>query len=303
MKLIKPSHKIWEQAPGIDGVYKAIEKAGRICYHSEDKITEDSAKGFVGRMVANKHLAMCEHGTVYLYIRGTDKTDLNKYLFNKYSKVVEGSLDNFYITTNYRVLIENNWLDDLKYLCEPTEFHEKRISVHFTADIGVIREFFRHRVFSMAQESTRYCDYSKDKFNNELTFILPPWLDIKEGYWQCGHEYIGGWFYWFKDDYDSKVFPKTNEEHNIFDFIETLSISENTYLNLINNGWKPQQARVVLPLSLKSEAIMTGFVSDWQHFFNLRTSIIAITGQPHPQASELADPLYKEFIRRGYINE
>lgn len=148
-----------------------------------------------------------------------------------------------------------------------------------------------------------YCNYSKSKFNSELTFILPPWVDIKEGHWQCGHEYLNGRFYWFKNDYNSKIFPKTTEEYSIFDFIEILSISESIYLNLINKGWKPQQARAVLPLSLKSEAIMTGFISDWMNFFNLRTSIIAETGQPHPQASELADPLYKEFIKRGYINE
>lgn len=155
MKLIKPSYTILEQESGLEGIYKQIEHVGRVCYKSEDKITEDSAKPFVDRMINSQHYAMCEHGTIYLYIKGIDRTDITKYLFNKYSKVVEGSLDHFYVTTNYRVLVENGWLDDLKYLCEPTEYHEKRICVHFIADIGVIREFFRHRVFSMAQESTR----------------------------------------------------------------------------------------------------------------------------------------------------
>jgi hypothetical protein len=78
-----------------------------------------------------------------------------------------------YITTNLRVLQENGWLDDLKYLCEPTEFHEKRLSVKVITDIGVTREFNRHRTFSIVEQSTRYCNFSKDKFGNELTFIIP----------------------------------------------------------------------------------------------------------------------------------
>lgn len=156
MKLIKPSFEIWNQPAGLEGVYKQIEKVGRVCYKSEDKITEDSAKPFVERMVKSGHGAMLEHGTVYLHIKGidrtdrTDRTDITKYLYNKYSKVVEGSLDHFYVTTNYRVLIENGWLDDLQYICEPTEFHEKRITVHFVCDRGVSHEFVRHKILCVA---------------------------------------------------------------------------------------------------------------------------------------------------------
>lgn len=156
MKLIKPSFEIWEQPAGLEGIYKQIEHVGRVCYKSEDKITEDSAKPFVDRMINSQHYAMCEHGTIYLYIKGIGRTDITKYLFNKYSKVVEGSLDHFYVTTNYRVLVENGWLDDLEYLCEPTEYHPKRVTVHFVCDRGVSHEYVRHRVFSFAQESTRY---------------------------------------------------------------------------------------------------------------------------------------------------
>lgn len=170
MRLIKPSFSIWEQEPGLQGIYKAIERAGRICYKSSDKITEDSAKPFVDRMVNSGHGAMLEHGTVYLAIP-YDYVDVScrleipivsdvveKYKRNPYTKWHmrdDGFSRLAFITTNYRTLVENNWLDDLKYLCEPTEFHEKRIAVHFVCDRGVSHEFVRHRVFSFAQESTR----------------------------------------------------------------------------------------------------------------------------------------------------
>lgn len=276
MKLIKPSFEIWEQPAGLEGVYKQIERVGRVCYKSEDKITEDSAKPFVDRMIKSGHGAMLEHGTVYMFMPiGCDKHDYHvawKYHKNKYSKVIirnEHFLLNkngYYITTNFRVLVENGWLDDLKYICEPTEFHEKRITVHFTADAGVMREFFRHRVFSMAQESTRYCNYLRDKFSNSITVIYPSWL-------------------------------KEEEE---LEFEEDMRVIEELYFKWLNKGWTAQQARVFLPLGVKAEAVMTGFTSDFKHFFDLRAR--GTTGAPHPQAKELAEPLMKEFIARKYID-
>lgn len=165
MKLIKPYFEIIEQEPELEGIYKQIELAGRTCYKSEDKITETSAKGFVDRMIKSGHGAMLEHGTVYL----KDVYDVSaigswmhsigdKYFSNKYSVVNTDRMCDFqgiYVTTNLRVLVENNWLDDLKYICEPTEYHEKRVTVRFVCDRGVSHEFVRHRVFSFAQESTR----------------------------------------------------------------------------------------------------------------------------------------------------
>ena len=273
MKLCKPLFEIWEQSAGLEGVYKQIEKVGRVCYKSEDKITEDSAKPFVDRMIKSGHGAMLEHGTVYLQYE-TAKSAINpltKYHLNKYSKVKakEGATEEtmkLFVTTNLRVLVENDWLDDLQYICEPTEFHEKRITVHFTADAGVMREFFRHRVFSMAQESTRYCNYLRDKFSNSITVIYPSWL-------------------------------KEEEE---LEFEEDMRVIEELYFKWLNKGWTAQQARVFLPLGVKAEAVMTGFTSDFKHFFDLRAR--GTTGAPHPQAKELAEPLMKEFIVRKYIN-
>jgi thymidylate synthase (FAD) len=168
MKIIKPSYTILEQQPGIDGVLQMIELAGRTCYKSEDKITEDSAKPFVDRMINSKHYAMLEHGTVYLKIpfgkmldNGEFENEALAHWFvdNPYSWVKTGGVgteDCWYVTSNYRVLIEKDLLHTLQYLCEPTEFHEKRITVHFVCDRGSSHEFVRHRVMSFAQESTRY---------------------------------------------------------------------------------------------------------------------------------------------------
>lgn len=275
MRLIKPSYSIIEQPPGLEGVYKMIEIAGRTCYKSENNITEDSAKAFVDRMIKSGHGAMLEHGTVYLDILWNVtsaafslqlKLKVLNYDNNKYSKVVDVG-NHSYITTNLRVLVENGWLDDLQYICEPTEHHVKRVSVRFICDRGVSHEFVRHRVMSFAQESTRYCNYSKDKFGNEITFIYPCWLP----------------------DGDLSV-----EAEECFKY--ALQKAEQSYFHLLQEGWLPQQARAVLPNSLKTELVMTGFVEDWEHFFFLRDAAPA-----HPQARELAEPLHKEFIERGLI--
>lgn len=307
MKLIKPSYEILNQPHGLQGIYEQIELAGRTCYASSHKIqyqendtcngfVSTTAKDFVDRMIASQHYAMLEHGTVYLkiptqYIDITEKYDIPiicdavlKYQQNPYSKATIGDGGNpyyTYVTTNYRVLIENDWLSDLKYLCEPTEFHEKRVTVRFTTDRGVSHEFVRHRVFSFAQESTRYCNYSKDKFDNELTFIIPSWApSLQEGLLQYSPFEIT----------DSEVI-----------FMNNCHGAETHYLGMLSEGCTPQQARQVLPNALKTELVMTGFIEDWQYLFRLRTSFIAETGKPHPDMSNLCDPLYKEFIRRGFM--
>lgn len=294
MKLINSKVEILEPTGyTIDDVYKQIEIAGRTCYKSEDKITPTSAKEFVDRMIKSGHGAMLEHGTVYLRIPIQDG-NAEKYKRNHYSAVNIVSVDRVngraFITTNYRVLVENNWLEDLKYICEPTEFHEKRISVRWTCDRGVSHEFVRHRVFSFAQESTRYCNYSKDKFGNELTFIIPTWLTLPESnYTYCDGDWI---------DANKQVIQISEDEANIHSFLVTLECSEYQYTQLINNGWKPQQARQILPNALKTELVMTGFESDWKHFFELRCDAAA-----HPDARKLALELYNKLYNKEYGKE
>lgn len=284
MKLIESSVQIIEEKDP----YKMIELAGRTCYKSEDKITENSAKEFVDRMIKLGHGAMLEHGTIYLTIDGEDP-NLSKIQSNPYTKVnlvpyevlTEGNYTisyKAYITTNLRVLIENNLKELLCYQVEPTEHHEKRITVKFICDRGVSHEFVRHRVFSFAQESQRYCNYSKDKFGNELTFIKPTWLDIPTGdytYWD------GDWC-----DIDNMKIQLPSDNGVADNFLWCLNNAGMQYRLLINKGLKPQEARAILPNATKTELVMTGFESDWEHFFELRCS-----GAAHPDAKKLADEL------------
>lgn len=283
MKIIKSSFEILPQSEGLNGIYKQIEMAGRTCYKSEDKITETSAKEFAERMIKSGHGAMLEHGTVYLYIPYTRYTGNSscktaaKYKENKYSKVHERHKD-FSVTTNYRVLVENNWLKDLQYICEPTNLHERRLCVKFVCDRGVSHELVRHRVFSFAQESTRYCNYSKEKFGNALTFIYPCWFSK-----------------FFEENYTNKNITDWQEGIDVAcsetNWLYAMLYSEKSYFASLKNGVVPQQARSVLPNSLKTEIVMTGFKSDWYHFFKLRTADTA-----HPQMRELAIPLAEELI-------
>ena len=270
MKLIKPKAELLLQQPGLEGVYKQIELAGRTCYRSMDKITEDSAKPFVDRMIKSNHLAMLEHGTVYLIIKWWHIFKFFKYLLNPYSKVRKFK----YITTNLRVIKEHNWDNDLKYICEPTEYHEKRYTFGLTTSIGVTRELNRHRVNSIAEMSTRYCNYSKDKFGNEVTFCLPSWVSSSE---------------YTEMTPDERIFFRSCE-HAEFD-----------YLRLISKGWQPQQAREVLPLCTATEIIHTAYVSDWRHFFDLR--YFGTTGAPHPNMVELTGLMAKEADKYGIWKE
>ena len=299
MKLIKPYFEIIEQEPGLEGIYKQIEQAGRTCYMSSDKITEDSAKKFVDMLIKRGHTSCLEHGTVYLRSTydiseiGSWRRSLGyKYDSNRYSEVITDISADFrdiYITTNLRVLYENNWLDDLKYICEPTEYHEKRVTVRFILPIGISREFCRHRSMSFAEMSTRYCNFSKNKFESEITCILPYGFSAPEGHIEI--------------DRDTIVRLYGEEEAKMQDMLPISQIinhyidCEKRYMNLINQGCTPQIAREVLPLGLKSELVMTGFISDWKHFFELRCDKAA-----HPQARELAIPLREEFVKRGYLN-
>lgn len=301
MRFIKSNFEILDQAPGLDGIYKQIELAGRSCYKSEDRITEDSAEKFVNMIKDRQHTAMLEHGTVYLYIHKDhayniigDNWVIKQYLSNSYSVINTDSYGNYHITTNYRVLYENGWLDDLKHLCEPTEYHEKRITVKFILPISISREFCRHRVLSFAEQSTRYCNYNSDKFNNELTFIIPYWTDLKEARYQ----------YWdndWVDAADKNNIPNTILKHfegdSIDIFLSQCESAEVNYKALINRGCKAQEVREILPLCTKTELIMTGTIEQWRGFFKLRTDKAA-----HPQARELAIPLKEEFIKRNLLD-
>jgi thymidylate synthase (FAD) len=294
MKINQPSFEIWEQQPGVDGVYRQVERCGRVCYKSENHQTADSARPFVERLIASKHTAMLEHATIYLTLdEHDDRTEL--YRQNRFTHVnmVDGKA---YITTNLRVLVENGRMDDLKELCEPTVHHERRVTVHFTTQVAITREFNRHRVNSMAEQSTRYCNYSKEKFGAEITINLPQWVkELPDGAWTS---MVKQGTVSLDDDAFLALTKKVvaGEADAADNWLFANLAAERAYLNLTALGRKPQEARVVLPLDTNTELIHTAFLSDWKHFFDLRA--LGTTGAPHPDAKAVALPLYEEMKRR-----
>ena len=291
MKLIKQSFQFVNQKGfTLRDIYKHIEYCARISYKSQDKITDTSYEKFVNMLESRGHDRPLEFGTVYLS-RTSQKEDnmewLDKYAYNPWSKFsfgngstrINGELRNtVYVTTNYRVIKEHHWEDDLQYLCEPTEYHHKRYTVHMILDRGVMDEFRTHVGLSHLAESTRYVNYSKKKFGSELTFIKPCWLDDEK------LKLYG--------PYHTVIRDKSPESI----FIANLNNVERDYLDLIKLGWTPQQARSVLPLSIKSELISCGFEDAWKNFFYRRDAPDA-----HPMAQEIAKPMHKEFIERGIL--
>lgn len=286
MKLIKQSFEFINQTDfSLVGIKKHIERCARVSYKSENKITDTSYEKFVNMLESRGHDRPLEFGTVYLS-RTSQKEDnmewLDKYAYNPWSKFsfgngstrINGELRNtVYVTTNYRVIKEHHWEDDLQYLCEPTEYHYKRYTIHMILDRGVMDEFRTHVGLSHLAESTRYVNYSKKKFGSELTFIKPCWLDDEK------LKLYG--------PYHTVIRDKSPESI----FIANLNNAERDYLDLIKLGWTPQQARSVLPLSIKSELISCGFKDSWENFFYRRDAPDA-----HPTAQEIAKPMHQKFI-------
>jgi len=315
MILLKPTAEIMYQCPGVDGLMRHVERCGRTSYKSDSEITENSCNEFIANRIQSCHTAILEHGAVYLQFSVTErKKSIPEivYLYdifnrNKYSitKLVSGTC---YVSTNLRVIIENNLQEVLQFMCPPSKHHEKIISVKFIVDRGVSHELVRHRAMSFVQESTRFCNYSKNRFGNELTFIIPCWLDLKEGCYITDWDRISDIMYWgwFGHVGGERIKSDWNKGPGLIDsFLGLLSQSEESYLRLIERGWKPQEARSILPNSLKTEIIVTGFAKDWLGgerkiqdgiiekwgFFPLRCAQSA-----HPQMREVTIPLLEKFI-------
>lgn len=279
MKLIKQSFEFINQTDfSLVGIKKHIERCARVSYKSENKITDTSYEKFVNMLESRGHDRPLEFGTVYLDIPTKDLEPgyeyinaVGKYALNPWS--IKKDFDNHaYISTNYRVIKDNHWEDDLQYLCEPTEHHHKRYTIHMILDRGVMDEFRTHVGLSHLAESTRYCNYSKDKFGNELTFIDPCW-EIRTA--------------------NERITPEgTHVSSDALEFLIALNEAEDHYLSLLAKGWTPQQARSVLPLSIKSELISCGFEDSWENFFKRRDAPDA-----HPMAQEIAKPMHEEFLK------
>lgn len=267
MNLIESKAELIPQIYDLQGMYEQIELAGRTSYKSEGRIKLDengrstTAKAFTEMLEKAKHGAALEHGTVYLTIP-TDAYGARQavafYIQNKYSEcrcpdTTESCI--YYVTTNYRVIVEAARKSDLKWLSEPTEFHVIRKTIRFTISRAIANEFVRHRTFSFLQESTRYVSYV-----DGLEAIKPYWYD-----------------------------SAPQDVQNVYD--SGMTHSEECYKKLIEQGCKAQQARGVLPLDLKTELVMTGTAEQWKDFFNLRSSKAGAHGM-HPDAAEVTDKAY-----------
>lgn len=242
---------------------KIGEIAGRTCYHSLNLIKEGSAETFINRMISNKHYAVTEHISIYLKIPKHNPDIVLEFIDNEYSHVhVED--DYAYITTNYRVVLENQLEYALKWQCAYEKgHHEKRLTVRLITNMQVLGEFTRHRVFSFMVESSRYCNYSKDKFGNDLTFIRP------------------NFGIYLKDSNIMREWEKDMER------------AEYAYLKLAKLGANAQECAQVLPKATKVEMIVSGTESEWAHFFDLRYR--EVTGPAHPQMKDLSTMIYNEF--------
>ena len=286
MKIIEPSVEIINESDP----FKKIELAGRTCYKSEANITEDSAHKLFKRLYENQHFAMLEHAT---FIFKT--TNYNTYLRAKNEKFINATIkyeDGFstiIISGNLRAILESK-LQELKNalaikyeefknlyqsdcttaqiisfedIINPNEDeinNHKYTTMRFITDRGVTHELVRHRLFSFAQESTRYVNYNK----NDMHFIKPAEYDE----WNISKQ---------------NIFIKSNER------------TEAYYKELISVGATPQEARAVLTNAIKTEIVVTGNNKEWQHFFDLRYK--GTTGKPHPdmqKVAELAYDLYEE---------
>ena len=287
MKLIKQSFEFINQTDfSLVGIKKHIERCARVSYKSEDKITDTSYEKFVNMLESRGHDRPLEFGTVHLKMSNPQFNALQILLIKnkvyndcwiKYNVIDTEKEGICYITTNYRYYMELCRYDRgvSEYLdFSDSTLYPRRYTVHMILDRGVMDEFRTHIGLSHLAESTRYCNYSKDKFGNEITFIKPCWLDDEK------LKLYG--------PYHTVIRDKSPESI----FIANLNNVERDYLDLIKLGWTPQQARSVLPLNIKSELISCGFKDAWENFFKRRDAPDA-----HPMAQEIAKPMYIEFFK------
>lgn len=303
MKLIEQSYEICKSK----SLFRDIERAARISYRSEDKIDEGSDLRMVGRLLNMKHHSPLEFGTIYIKVRDVvccgiiSEAHAEGCLGKPWvrcNKVEEIEPDgrhvtNWYITTNYRFIVENKLEGLRKYICEPTDHHTLRTTVKITCPRIISQMFMRHRVFSFLQESQRYVNYSKDKFGNEITYIIPVQCreDIKDGT-EIEDPISAVKFIWGERNESDTNLPKVNKFTRAMLF--TFCTAETDYISLVNEGYKPQQARAVLTNYTATSFYMCGFNDDWEKFFELRDKEVV-----DPQMYDLVHKLHSEFIEKN----
>lgn len=296
MKLIKQYCYLDDQDDFSEiGIKKFIEKQAKTCYQSTHTITEDSYEKFVQRMIDSDHSRTLEMGTVHLKMSRPIfasfmwglllSNDLSTQWFQW-----NNEKEYTYITTNYRYFLrlkehfdESDFMFTNYFTTENNELFPKRHTIHFITDRGTMDSFRTHIGMSSLAESTRYCRYANDKFGNELTYIIPNWIDIPESEYQ----FIGS--LWC-DDKEVPLFEKSNPIIN--NYLFGLQKAEAVYMILLQQGWKAEQARQILPLSVKSELVLCGFDDCWDNFLYRRNDVHA-----HPMAHELAEKV-KELLNK-----
>lgn len=302
MKLIKQNFEILEQKDfSLIGIKKFIERCGRVCYKSENRITDTSYEKFINMLVKRDHARPLEFGTVHLqmYISDfhklRDTLCINNMWNDQWIKYhYAGNLT--YVTTNYRyylAIIKVFPSAESDFDPQDDELYPKRYTVHFITSRGIMDEFRTHVGLSHLAESTRYCNYSKDKFGNEITFIIPNWIKLKYDYVSTdnvGNNEI------YVDGVEQEWYNEKDETTK--EFLYSVQDAESTYIKLLEKGCTPQQAREVLPLAVKSELISCGFEDAWSNFFYRRCAKDA-----HPMAREIAIPLQEKFKELSYVNQ
>lgn len=300
MKLLDSSVRL----VNIDNPFIKIEAVGRTCYKSSSEMTDKTAKKFFNNLASRRHSAMFEHAVFVFQVSETFYHRLlgHKYFNYSVEELADGS-ERFLVSANLRAINESQEpillsllgqcvdsdlvyiggyetyhiaesvcklvdIDDIPDIQEHAYKKHKHLTFHFICDRGVTHEIVRHRPASYAQESTRYCNYSKSQFGSELSFIKPA-------------------------NYDN--WKDTTRGH----FLSSLVYAENAYLAMLEDGRTPQEARAVLPNALKTEIIMTANCEEFDHFFNLRSR--GSTGAPHPDMKVVADKalaLYEENTKQ-----
>lgn len=323
MKFLEPVTQIIQQPEGLDGIYKQIEYVGRSCWMSQHMIKEDSATSFVRSLQENGHTAPFEHGTVYLKCYGSED-ELKKYAKNPYSRYVriydhkevcQGDVDYYateYVTTNYRVIVENNWFDDLQYLVPfDKEHHVPRITFNFICQRAISAEFNRHRHNSPMESSSRYCNFSGDRFGREITICVSDWVikEAEKSIKPIGFRHIEGidalnecnkglaqYCYEVANGYDVANMNKIDY------WLFANLACEHAYMNMIRLGAKAEEAREILPLDLKTELYHTAFLDDWLHFCSLR-AWKSQGNNPHPEAKRLGIAVFEGLKYLGFVTD
>lgn len=297
MKLINQNFEILEQKDfSLEGIKQFIERCGRVCYKSEDRITEDSYEKFVNMLKSRGHDRPLEFGTVHLKMPWKTFNNFAGFCISKGfwdSCWIEYNIDResedkmVYITTNYRYYKKLGTLKPLYgyinieefFTEEDNKFYPKRYTVHFITSRGIMDEFRTHVGLSHLAESTRYCNYSKDKFDNEITCVIPHYCpDLIQG--NSYNLYVCKFGVTQTEDLSEKSAK----------WVESMCQAEQDYMDLLNNGCTAQEARDVLPLAVKSELISCGFEDAWTNFFYRRCAKDA-----HPMAREIATSVQNKF--------